>query len=160
MAKVLMVHPDKCTGCRNCELACAFSHDGGNFRLRTTRIHVYTWEREGFSVPLMCQQCETAACISVCPTGALYRGADNVVQWDANKCILCRMCTLACPFGCAVYDAETSAIQKCDMCSGDPACVKACPADALEFADDTIATYSRKKAYAAKLKDAFQEAHS
>ena len=58
MARVLMIHPEKCTGCRNCELACAFSHDGGELRLRTTRVHVFSWEREGFSVPMMCQQCD------------------------------------------------------------------------------------------------------
>lgn len=160
MVRVLMIHPDKCTGCRNCELACAFSHDGSQFRLRTTRVHVYIWDREGFSVPMMCQQCEEAACLAVCPTGALHRNQDTgVVEWDENRCIRCRMCTLACPFGCAVYDAESSSILKCDLCSGEPSCAKACPNGALEFVDDTVATYSRKRAFSAKFKDAFQEGH-
>jgi len=56
MAKMLMIHADKCTGCRNSELACSMSHEGA-FRLQATSVHVYTWEREGFSVPMMCQQC-------------------------------------------------------------------------------------------------------
>lgn len=160
MTKMLMIHPEKCTGCRNCELACAFSHDGANIRLRTTRVHVYSWEREGFSVPLMCQQCDNAACMAVCPTGALTReGPGSVVNWDTNKCIRCRMCTLACPFGCIAYDAASSSILKCDQCGGSPSCAKACPVEALEWVDDNVATYSRKKAYSAKFKG-FQEARS
>jgi anaerobic carbon-monoxide dehydrogenase iron sulfur subunit len=159
MSKVLMIHPEKCTGCRNCELACAFAHDEGNFRLRTTRIHVYTWEREGFSVPMMCNQCESASCMAVCPTGALSRAeAGGVVSFNSAKCIGCRMCTLACPFGCIAYDTATSKVLKCDNCGGEPACVKACPSDAIEYADDTIAIYNRKKAHSAKFKEAFQEA--
>ena len=158
MAKMLMIHPDKCTGCENCALACAFSHDGGALRLRTARVHVFSWEREGFSVPMMCQQCAEAACVSVCPTGAMHRlTAGGRVEWEANKCIRCRMCTLACPFGNAAYDAAGNTILKCDECQGDPECVKACPSGALEWVEDTVATYSRKKAFSEKLKAALQE---
>ena len=152
-----MIHPDKCTGCENCVLACSFAHEK-DFRPAATRIHVFIWEREGISVPMMCQQCGDAPCISVCPTGAMHRlGSDGVVDWDVKKCILCRMCTQACPFGNAVYDSRTNSILKCDECEGDPACVRMCPNNALEFVDDTISTRSRKKAYAKKFKEAFQE---
>ena len=155
MAKMLMIHPDKCTGCQNCALACAFSHDGGALRLRTARVHVFSWEREGFSVPMMCQQCTEAACVSVCPTGAMHRlTPTGRVEWDANKCIRCRMCTLACPFGNAVYDARSNGIQKCDNCQGKPECVAFCPNQALEFTEDTLSTRSRMKAFAAKFKEA------
>jgi anaerobic carbon-monoxide dehydrogenase iron sulfur subunit len=157
MTKVLMLHPDKCTGCRNCELACSFAHEG-EFRPRASRVHVYSWERDGISVPMMCQQCDDAACATVCPTGAMHQNkANGMVDWDAKKCIRCRMCTLACPFGNAVYDAVTSSILKCNNCDGNPECVQFCPNKALEFQDDTLATRSRKKAFAAKFKDAFQE---
>jgi Fe-S-cluster-containing hydrogenase component 2 len=64
---------------------------------------------------------------------------------------------MACPFGCAVYDSATSSILKCDMCAGDPECVKFCPNHALEYEDDTLATRSRTKAYFAKFKEAFSE---
>jgi anaerobic carbon-monoxide dehydrogenase iron sulfur subunit len=157
MTKVLMIHPDKCTGCRNCELACSFVHEG-EFRPRASRVHVYSWERDSISVPMMCQQCDDAACATVCPTGAMHQNrATGMVDWDAKKCIRCRMCTLACPFGNAVYDAATSSILKCNNCDGNPECVQFCPNKALEFQDDTLATRSRKKAFAAKFKDAFQE---
>ncbi|HEX2924634.1 MAG TPA: 4Fe-4S dicluster domain-containing protein [Chloroflexota bacterium] len=158
MTKVLMIHPDKCTGCRNCELACSFAHEG-QFRPVATRVHAYTWEREGVSVPMMCQQCDDAACVKVCPTGAMHRSTTTpgLVEWDAKTCIRCRMCTVACPFGNAAYDAATSSILKCDTCKGNPECANFCPNGALEYVDDNAATRSRKKAFAAKFKEAFQE---
>lgn len=157
MTNLLMIHPDKCTGCENCALACAFAHEK-DFRPAATRIHVYTWEREGMSVPMMCQQCADAPCASVCPTGAMHRlTADSTVVWDADKCIRCRMCTQACPFGNAVYDTMSNSILKCDLCDGDPACVRMCPNKALEFVPDTVSTRTRKKAFAKKFKEAFQE---
>jgi len=157
MSRVLMIHPDKCTGCHNCSLACGFAHEG-QFRPTATRIHVYTWDQEGFSVPLMCQQCDDASCANVCPTNALHRvKGQALVEYDRTKCIGCRMCVIACPFGSAAYDALTESILKCDTCAGDPACVRACPTAAIEFVDDSVATRGRKKAFATKLKAVFEE---
>ena len=157
MSKILMIHPDKCTGCNNCVLACSFHHEGV-FRPSASRVHVYNWEREQISVPMMCQQCDNAPCINVCPTAAMHRNPESgVVEWDEAKCIRCRMCVQACPFGNAVYDSLTNKILKCDTCDGDPECVLACPNQALEFTEDTISTRSRKKAFATKFKEAFQE---
>ena len=70
MTKMLMIYPDRCTGCQNCTLACSVFHDG-EFRPHTSRIQVTTWEMEGFSMPTTCQQCEDAPCVAVCPTGAM-----------------------------------------------------------------------------------------
>ena len=158
MAKILMIHPDKCTGCRNCELACSFKHEGA-FRPGAANVHVFTWEREGFSVPLMCQQCDDAACVRVCPTGAMYHSADtpNLVEYDSALCIGCKMCVVACPFGNASYDSAAKRISKCDTCGGAPECVAFCPNGALEFADDDTQVRARKKAFASKFKDVFGE---
>ena len=111
MAKVLMIHPDRCTGCRNCELACSIAKQGA-FQPTASRVQAYTWEREGMSVPMMCQQCDEAACVKVCPTGAMHRSTEraNLVDWNAAVCIRCKMCTMACPFGNARYDAASSSI--------------------------------------------------
>jgi len=158
MAKILMIHPDKCTGCRNCELACSFVHED-QFRPGASRVQAYTWEREGMSVPMMCQQCDAAACVTVCPTGAMHYSTTmaGLVDWDEGTCIRCKMCTIACPFGNARYDAASSSIFKCDNCQGAPECVAFCPTGALEYIDDEQHVRARKKAYAAKFKDAFQE---
>jgi Fe-S-cluster-containing hydrogenase component 2 len=108
---------------------------------------------------MLCQQCDDAACVKVCPTGAMHRSTTlaNLVDWDERVCIRCKMCTVACPFGNARYDAASSSIFKCDTCQGAPECVTFCPNGALEYVDDTQQVRSRKKAYAAKFKDAFQE---
>jgi len=112
MARMLMIYPDRCTGCRNCTLACSAFHDG-EFRPHTSRIQVTTWEMEGFSMPTTCQQCEDAPCVAVCPTGAMHDDAlINRVAWDEVKCIGCRMCTLACPVRSGrIRDRETSDYQ-------------------------------------------------
>ncbi len=157
MTKVLMIHPERCTGCKTCVLACVYSHEG-EVRPTATRIHVYNWEREQFSVPMTCQQCDDAPCVTVCPTGAMHRSAGTIlVEYDQNKCIRCRMCVQACPFGNATYDSVTNKILKCDTCAGAPECAKACPNGALEWVDESISTRSRKKAFAKKFKEAFQE---
>jgi Fe-S-cluster-containing hydrogenase component 2 len=107
---------------------------------------------------MLCQQCSDAACVTACPTGAMHRNADSsMIELDADTCIRCRMCTMACPFGNVLYDSLTDSIMKCDTCQGDPACVQMCPSDALEYVEDTVATRSRQKAFASKLKDAFLE---
>jgi Fe-S-cluster-containing hydrogenase component 2 len=67
------------------------------------------------------------------------------------------MCTVVCPFGNAVYESEGNRIIKCDLCDGDPECVRFCPSEALTYIEDTIAVRSRKKAYAAKFREAFKE---
>jgi Fe-S-cluster-containing hydrogenase component 2 len=76
MAKVFMIHPERCTGCQNCRMACSFSHEN-QFRPAAARVQVFTSEREGYSVPMMCQQCDAAPCMKVCPTGALYRASGS-----------------------------------------------------------------------------------
>jgi anaerobic carbon-monoxide dehydrogenase iron sulfur subunit len=157
MSMMLMIHPDKCTGCRSCELACSMALEG-DFRPKASRIHVYSWEREGFSVPMMCQQCHDAACTTVCMPKALSRNqATGNVDYDQSKCIGCKMCVQACPFGNVSWDFLTARILKCDTCGGDPACVQICPSAALDWVADTESAQVRKRAFASKLKNAFAE---
>jgi Fe-S-cluster-containing hydrogenase component 2 len=81
----------------------------------------------------------------------------NVVLYDEAACIGCKMCVVACPFGCASYDSKTKRIAKCDTCDGAPECVAFCPNGALEYVEDGEQSRARKKAFAAKFKDVFQE---
>jgi Fe-S-cluster-containing hydrogenase component 2 len=157
MGKMLMIYPDRCTGCHNCELACSFFHDT-EFRPQMSRIHVYSWEMEGFSMPTTCQQCEDAPCVSVCPTTAMHDDpAMNRVAWDKAKCIGCRMCTLACPFGAVVYETPKQRIVKCDLCDGAPECVAFCPVSALEYVEETDVARTRQKTVAVQFKKTFEE---
>lgn len=157
MAKILMIHPDKCATCRNCELACSFAHEGA-FNPNKSRVHTITFERLGLGVPLMCMHCEDAPCAQVCPSHALHRDEEtNGILWDENKCIGCKLCVSACPFGNVAYDSETKMVIKCDLCGGDPECVKICPNDAIEYVEADEGIIAKKAKYAENFKKVFEE---
>lgn len=156
MAKILVLAPEKCTGCRTCELACSFQHTR-EFRPAASRVSVLTWESAGVSVPMMCLQCDDAACVKVCPVGAISRAENGAMVINESRCIKCKMCVIACPFGNTAYDGLSGKIIKCDLCQGDPACVKFCPSGAITYKEAAAATLSKKKAYAAKFKELLQE---
>jgi len=163
MPKMLMIHPEKCTGCKRCELACAVAH-GGVRRSGASRVHTFTWKREGavprFSIPMMCRQCTEAACVKVCPTHAMHHSetVPNLVELDQDTCIGCKLCVQVCPFGNVHYDSVGKVIAKCDTCAGAPNCAARCPNGALEFVDDESQTEQRERATAEKFRDALEHA--
>lgn len=133
MRKRLIVTPERCVNCRSCEVACSFTHAGEANKPAVTRIRVYTFSEER-NVPVTCLQCEEAACMTVCPTGALSRNPETLaVDYNEEKCIRCKSCVYACPFGNCHFDAAYLHIAKCDLCGGDPACARFCPSGALVF---------------------------
>ena len=126
MERILVVDHQKCTGCRLCEMVCSAKHTGVNSPNRS-RIHVIKWPMDGFELPMLCQQCEEAPCIAVCPKEALARDLTlGRVTLDYDLCIGCKMCVIACPFGGMGIDAVLRQVIKCDLCDGDPVCVRFC----------------------------------
>ena len=147
MSKILMISPKKCKNCGTCESVCSNS-----------AVNVINFEEEAvISVPIMCMQCEDAACLEVCPSKALSRDENDAVVVDPNKCIGCKMCVSACPMGNINYSPRQKRIMKCDLCGGDPDCVKYCPTRAIEFLDGTESNMSKKKIIASKFKGLFEE---
>ncbi len=129
MAIVLRSHPEKCTGCRYCELICSLHHEGVSNR-RKARIRVW---RDGLTVdtPIVCGQgidCDHA-CVEACSRGAMVIG-DGLVRVIEDKCTGCGLCQKACTRGMVRLD---SMAKKCDLCGGDPMCVKFCPLGALSI---------------------------
>jgi Fe-S-cluster-containing hydrogenase component 2 len=147
MNKILMVSPNKCTDCRTCESVCY-----------NDAVNVISIEDEDktLSVSVMCMQCDDAACLEICPTGALSRDCSDTVIVDAEKCIGCRMCVAACPFGNIQYSARKKKIIKCDLCEGSPDCVKYCPTQAIEFVSATESNLKKKRILASKFKGLFE----
>jgi formate dehydrogenase iron-sulfur subunit len=114
------VDMERCIACHACMVACKQRHDGmSNISLQIID--------ERAAAPLLCRQCEWPVCIAVCSSQALIREGE-VIAFHAEKCTGCELCLLACPFG-VVWSGKLA--HKCDLCSGDPACVATCPTQAL-----------------------------
>ena len=147
MAKTLHIDYQKCTGCRLCELVCAVSHDGISNPARS-RIRVMKWEAEGLYIPMSCQQCQDAPCMNVCPVKAITRDEQlGRISVDYDACIGCRSCVGVCPFGAMSFNSIDKQVFKCDLCDGDPQCVRFCEEKAVDFIEaDEVATHKRRNA--------------
>ncbi|MFQ5784445.1 MAG: 4Fe-4S dicluster domain-containing protein [Alphaproteobacteria bacterium] len=150
MLKSLNISPEKCTGCRQCEMACSFEH-GGTFNPARSRIKIFEFHSEARFVPYTCTQCADAWCMEACPVDAITvdttTGA-KVVHDDV--CVGCKVCTIACPFGTINYNQASGKVVKCDLCGGDPACAKACPTQAITYVDADWTGYDKMRAWADK----------
>lgn len=125
-------YTERCDGCRDCVEACARFHTDGTDP-RHSRIQVAKDEEQNLYGIALCRQCGEPQCVMNCPAGALSKDRDTgVVHWSEESCVNCQLCTLACPYAGITYNVLTERVMKCDFCEGDPACVKACPRNALE----------------------------
>jgi Fe-S-cluster-containing hydrogenase component 2 len=132
MTKRFMVRPALCIGCRTCELACSLTHQEGKTPGRT-RIYPLAVGKEKW-VPVACLQCDDPACVKSCLVDALRLNEElGYIELLQERCIKCRACVAACPFGCSLIDEEQEIIVKCDLCEGNPACARFCPTKALEY---------------------------
>jgi carbon-monoxide dehydrogenase iron sulfur subunit len=135
MEKTLVIHPEKCTGCHSCEMACSLLHDG-ECNLNLSRIGIMKTNGGGTNenIPVVCQQCRDALCADVCVMGAISRQAETgALQVDEDLCVGCKTCVIACPLGGVLYHYIKECAMKCDLCGGDPECVKSCIYGALDF---------------------------
>ena len=170
----LVIDLDTCVGCHACAVACKEWNDGGHmapltdedpygaepFGVWFNRVHAFEagpqvesgcgggGDTRTVHFPRSCLHCEQPACVTVCPTGASYkRGEDGIVLVDEDKCIGCKLCSWACPYGAREYDYASGTMKKCTLCvdriynqnlppaERQPACVMVCPASARAFGD-------------------------
>jgi len=135
---------DNCIGCRACEAACKqeFNLPEGLRRRRviTQMEGAYPNVARRF-ISMSCNHCAEPACVKACPVGALFKRAqDGIVLFDEEKCIGCRRCGAACPYGAPQYHPETGKVNKCTLCVHrleqglPPACTITCMGLALEHA--------------------------
>ncbi|MGB9791134.1 MAG: 4Fe-4S dicluster domain-containing protein [Thermacetogeniaceae bacterium] len=144
--KMLFINPAKCTGCRTCEMVCSLYNEGKCSPL-LSRNRVVKFEAKGISIPTTCANCSKPYCMLVCPVKAISVNADTgAVVVEETKCIGCRACAIACPFGQAHYHPERKVAMKCNLCNGDPMCVKFCPSGAItyETMDKSLAAKRRE----------------
>jgi Fe-S-cluster-containing hydrogenase component 2 len=144
-----MISPKKCNNCKTCEAVCSNS-----------AVNVITFEEASISVPIMCMQCEEAACMKVCPNEAILRDQYGAVVVDTKKCIGCKMCVSACSLGNIEYSSRLKKIMKCNLCGSDPLCAKYCPTRAIEYVDGTTSNINKKRIIASKFKELFEDAQN
>jgi len=135
--KSLRVIFEQCTGCESCVLSCTFEHEG-LFDLVSSRIRIDRDEEQAEFRPRVCIQCDERFCVAVCPTGALtVDRALGIIRVDATACIGCRACGEACPYGGVQFIPGRGTPLICDLCGGDPVCVKTCQKpQALQFGEE------------------------
>lgn len=163
----LVIDLDICVGCQACATSCKEWNTGGYSAPLSdhdpygsdpsgawlNRIHSYEVADTGGAAktvhfPRSCLHCETPDCVTVCPTGASYKRAeDGIVLVNPDTCIGCKLCSWACPYGAREYDYDHGVMKKCTLCVDRiynetipeedrvPACVRACPTGARAFGD-------------------------
>jgi len=122
-----------CNGCGDCMTACARARAGSDSPLRS-RIQVLAGDDGNRFELALCRQCADPECVQSCPAAALTRNdATGVIDWDGGKCVDCLLCTVGCSYAGITLDETAGRVVKCDLCGGDPACVKACSPGALKY---------------------------
>ncbi len=143
--------PELCTGCQSCEMACSLSHEGASCST-LSRIQIKRWPEIAVYMPMVCQHCENAPCMTICPTGARKRVAETgAVVTDPKWCVGCKSCIYACPYGAPVIHPATGKTMTCDLCGGKPLCTEACTAGALSYASEGRRSIERKELFAQKI---------
>ena len=170
-SKFVIADPGLCIGCQTCMAGCLLKHNvpGDIPKPRLNLVTTLT-----ISAPIVCHHCEDAPCVASCPEGALYFDNGRVAI-KQERCIGCRSCVLACPYGAVEVVSQTGAaklgnlnvesapkasIVKCDLCydrPGGPACVEACPTGGLMVVDedDLIERQRQRRMRAAVASGAF-----
>ena len=134
----------KCIGCHACTIACKAEHDipvGANRCWVKTVEHGTFPNTQRLFFPVLCNQCTDAPCVTICPTNALYKRRDAIVDLNGDACIGCRACMAACPYDQLFIDPNTRTAEKCNFCANrvenklEPACVSVCPTQCRIFGD-------------------------
>lgn len=133
-----------CIGCHACTVACKTEHEVPLGQFRTWVKYVdkgeYPATTREFGV-MRCNHCTDAPCVAICPTGALFKRDDGIVDFDSQRCIGCKSCMQACPYDALYIDEDTHTAAKCNFCAHridqglEPACVVVCPTESIWMGD-------------------------
>jgi electron transport protein HydN len=164
MNNFVIANPEKCIGCRTCEIACVLAHSPdnslGSLTAATFVPRLKVVKTAKVTTPIQCRQCEDAPCVKVCAARAVVQSGKSV-QVIEGRCVGCKTCLMACPYGAmeiVTYETmphpmkklvtETVEAFKCDLCrgrEGGPACVKVCLTKAIVEVDGVLLMERMKK---------------
>lgn len=132
--KNILIDASLCTGCRLCELVCSLVKER-ECNPAKARIHCEAYLIEGLRFPRVCVNCSEPPCVEACPTEALQKNeTTGYVTLNQEECTQCGACIEACPYA-AIRLTSDNEIIKCDLCGGDPECVKVCETHAIRFGE-------------------------
>jgi Fe-S-cluster-containing hydrogenase component 2 len=135
--KRISVIPERCSGCRICELACAQFHYNV-MNPKKSAIRVFSmYPNPIIRTPIVCRQCDDPECQKSCPVDAIVE-EDGVVRIDPDLCTNCLTCVDSCPYDAIFVHPDLDQPVKCDLCSGKPRCIMHCPKHALTLADTGV----------------------
>ena len=150
MDKRLVIDNEKCTGCMICELVCALKNTG-QWHPALSRIKVVADRKRELFLPMVCAHCIDPFCVDACLMNVIAKDPrTGLTIRNESACIGCRACEISCPFGSCLYDYTTDTVVNCDLCQGDPICVKYCPFDALRYISQAEAAGQKREQMAAK----------
>ncbi|MDR3410332.1 MAG: 4Fe-4S dicluster domain-containing protein [Formivibrio sp.] len=163
MNRFVIAEPNKCIGCRTCEVACVMAHQSGEeeMTLQSFQPRLTVVRNGKVTTPILCRHCDDAPCAKACPVNAIVFSHDSV-QVMQELCLGCKTCVVACPYGAMnivqvpaepmpgtfVSHRMKSEAQKCDLCIGraeGPACVTVCPTKALHLVDRKVMASTLRK---------------
>jgi len=134
----LIADMDKCTGCQACSLACSFVKYK-EFNPAFARVRILKFDESGVDAPIVCQQCEEPRCMEACPRNAIiWQAGTGIIVIDDAACDGCGICATACPYAAiSVHPASAGkrnkVMLKCDLCGGNPECIKWCETGAIQY---------------------------
>lgn len=150
----ILVDMSSCLGCKACALSCKFENGvptGVSWLKVEDEVLNVSKGVQRFSFPMACLHCGEPSCVKVCPTGAITKETDGTVQRNPEKCVGCKYCISACPFGQSSFDNVTKKAEKCNLCKdrqarGEaPACTVNCPVKArVAIAPDKLKEEAEK----------------
>jgi len=132
--KKIIVNADVCTGCRSCEQVCSLMYTKKEINPKKSKIRIKSDSLNAYDEPVVCCQCEEKHCMEACAFEAIVidekTGAAKVI---VENCTGCGSCVDACPYNAMFMDEENGVALKCDLCGGDPQCIKVCTMKAISF---------------------------
>ncbi|MEE8472866.1 MAG: 4Fe-4S dicluster domain-containing protein [Dehalococcoidia bacterium] len=162
----MVIDLKRCIGCYGCQISCKMENatPPGILYARVSKEEIGEFPNvRRASIPMLCMHCASPPCQEVCPSGATSQRPDGIVEIDDKKCVGCRYCMMACPYGARYYHAKvrsyfpgqgltpyeewgyrnhpTGVVEKCDFCQDrlaagqEPACAASCPSHARFFGD-------------------------
>ncbi len=166
----ILVDTTKCVGCKQCMIACQKKNNlpqdtrttilsANSLSVIETRNVMVNDKPKNQPVKRQCMNCVNPSCVAACTVGAMKKLPNGPVVYDSDRCIGCRYCMYACPFGVPTFEwnQQFSLIRKCDECADlqtkgqAPACVQSCPANALTFGErEALITMANERVYAPK----------